>query len=467
VFLQATLPISAEYVFQQCLAALDLNSDSIPLTNKFSVEKFDLTPGYVQVMSDLLQSEGYASYLDSQETLQFLNLTEAASAGPVITPADVVDLGPIGSGDLPGESVVVRWSNLRLLPPDQLYGDAYLERSWEIEEVFGAPTDVSVSYTDNNGTTQIDNDVFYPYSFTATRYDVWDRKIESISLNLVSSAEINNRWASDAFRKARPWNVPTARLVHEVIEYVKGAAAANNVNLQLSSAAEAHSGLANLCKEEVPDGADVVKSQTTYNYFSELELAGSLNIDSYISDAGSLVSFDTIAAELDSTVIVEYETDSSSGTSKTITKRSVSRSQTVSGQQDLATRAQELDTANLSNSISSLLGLARRQVYVGAETSLHTQREYGLQKRPSEADRGTTQPTASRRSANPRQRSLGSPAAPPAPPSLSSRCPMPPMMRSAGIRALARSAAHPVMPIKRRCATGGCRTHCFWATAMG
>lgn len=410
VFFQATLPISAEYVFQQCLDALGLDSASIPLTNKFSVEEFDLTPGYVQVMSDLLQSEGYAGYLDSEETLQFLDLTEAASAGPVITPADVVDLGPIGSGDLPGESVVVRWSNLRLLPPDQLYGDQYLKRSWEIEEVFGAPSEVSVSYTNDAGATVTDNDIFYPYSFTATRYDVWDRKIESISLNLVSSAETNNRWASDAFRVGRLWNLPTARLVREVIEYEKAAAAANNANLlsvqqvgggvndvkaQLSSAAEAHTGLANLCKEEVPDGADVVKSQTTYNYFSELELAGSINIDSYISTpagggTGSLVEFDTIAAELDSTVIVEYETDSSSGISKTITKRFVSRSQTVSGQQDLATRAQDLDTANLSSSISSLLNLARRQVYVGAETSLHTQREYGLQKRPSEAERNNT-----------------------------------------------------------------------------
>lgn len=405
VFLKATLPITAEYVFQQCLDALQLDAASIPLTNKFSVEEFDLTPGYIQVMSDLLQSEGYAGYLDSEETLQFLDLTEETSTGPVITPADVVDLGPIGSGELPGESVVVRWSNLRLLPPDELYGDEYLKRSWEIEEVFGAPSEVTVSYIDDNGNTQSDSDVFYPFSFAATRYDVWDRKIESISLNLVSSAETNNRWASDAFRKGRLWNLPTARLTREVVEYEKAAAAANNANLmsvqqvgggvndikaQLGSAAEAHTGLANLCKEEVPEGADVVKSQTTFNYFSELELAGSLNIDTYISDSGSLVEFDTIAAELDSFVVVEYETDTSSGISKTITKRSVSRSQTVSGQQDLATRAQELDTANLSNSISSLLGLARRQVYVGAETSLHTQREYGLQKRPSEAERNNT-----------------------------------------------------------------------------
>jgi hypothetical protein len=405
VFLKAMLPISADYVFQQCLDALELDSAAIPLTNKYSVEQFDLTPGFIQVMSDLLQSEGYVGYLDSGETLQFLDLTQDTATGPVITPADVVDLGPIGVGDLPGESVVVRFSSLRLLPPDELYGDGYLKRSWEIEEVFGAPSEVSVSYTNDAGATVTDSDVFYPYSFTATRYDVWDRKIESISLNLVSSAETNNRWASDALRSGSPWNLPTAKLVREVIEYEKAAAPANNVNLlsvqlvgggvteikaALSSAAEEHTGLANLCKTDVPEGADVVKSQTTYNYFSELELAGSLNIDTYIDDTGSLEEFDTIAAELDSTVVVEYETDAASGISKTITKRSISRSQTVSGQQDLATRAQDLDTADLTNSIASLLNLARRQVYIGADTSLHTQREYGLQKRPSEAERNNT-----------------------------------------------------------------------------
>jgi hypothetical protein len=405
VFLKAMLPISADYVFQQCLDALELDSAAIPLTNKFSLEQFDLTPGFIQVMSDLLQSEGYVGYLDSSETLQFLDLTQDTATGPVITPADVVDLGPIGVGDLPGESVVVRFSSLRLLPPDDLYGDGYLKRSWEIEEVFGAPSEVSVSYTNDAGATVTDSDVFYPYSFTATRYDVWDRKIESISLNLVSSAETNNRWASDALRSGSSWNLPTAKLVREVIEYEKAAAPANNVNLlsvqlvgggvteikaALSSAAEEHTGLANLCKTDVPDGADVVKSQTTYNYFSELELAGSLNIDTYIDDTGSLEEFDTIAAELDSTVVVEYETDTTSGISKTITKRSISRSQTVSGQQDLATRAQDLDTADLTNSIASLLNLARRQVYIGADTSLHTQREYGLQKRPSEAERNNT-----------------------------------------------------------------------------
>ncbi|MFZ9959072.1 MAG: TolB family protein [Candidatus Limnocylindrus sp.] len=406
VYLQATLPISAQYIFEQCLTALDLTSAPIPLTSKFSVEEFDLTPGYIQVMSDLLQSEGYIGYLDSTETLQFIQLTEAAGTGPVLTAADVIDLGPIGSGDLPGESVVVRWDNLRLLAPEDLYGDDYLMRSWEVEEVFGAPVEVSVSYTDDEGDTITGEDVFYPYSFTATRYDVWDRKIESVSLNQTSSAEVNNRWASDAFKKGGVnWNAATNRVTVETVEYELYATPANTIDLlgiqdlgnsptaikqALATSAESHSGPADLCKEQPPDGYDVVKSQTTINYFSELELAGSLNLDSYISDGGVLASFDTTATWVDSKVVVEYDTDTTSGVSKTLTKRWISRSQTVAGQQDLATKVQDLDTANLSSSIDSLLTTAGITVYQGAIVGLHTQRQYGLQQRPSAADRNNT-----------------------------------------------------------------------------
>lgn len=410
VYAKATLPISATYVFQHCLTALGLSSDAIPLTNKFSLEEFDLTPGYLQVMSDLLQSEGYVGYLDSTETLRFRDLSVTTGTGPVITPDDVIDLGPIGSGDLPGESVVVRWSNLRLLPPEQLPTDERLRRNWELEEVYGAPVEVSVSYTDDAGNTFTDQDVFYPYTFTATRYDKWDRKIESVSMTLASSAEVNNRWASDTFKQSGKWNVPVARLVREVLEYRKTSFATNNVDLlaaqqpgestttikaELVAAADAETELASLCKQDPPDGYDVVQSQTTTSYFSEMELAGSLSIDSYIPVSstgveGSVLSFSTAASEIESSVVVDYDTDDSAGVTKTVTQRTISRSQTVSGQQDLAKLAQDVDATTLQSDVDVLLAVARRQVYVGAETRSTTQREYGLQRRPSQADRNNT-----------------------------------------------------------------------------
>ena len=410
VFGKATIPLSAAFIYQLCLDALGLTSDAVTLTNVFSQEEFDLSPGYIQVISDLLQSEGYAGYLDSSEVLRIIDLSVETGEGRLITPEDIIDLGPIGVGDLPGESVVVRYNSQELVPPDDEFDDEYLKRSWEVEEQFGAQSEVTVSYTNDQGDPETDLDYFFPYQFSATRYDVWDRKIESINLTVVSAAEINNRWASDAFKVGRAWNIPVGRLTREVIEYVTPAQAVNDVNLMvinevgggatrvkelLAEFAAGQDHPADECIYEPSDDADQVKSQTTTSMFSELELAGSLNIDTYISEGSSglgssLIEFNTVPWLTESVVTVEYETDDASGISKTITKRTISRSQTVSGQQDLATKAQGLDYASLATSISSLLNDAAKIVYTGADVSLHYQRQYGLQKRPSEADRTKT-----------------------------------------------------------------------------
>lgn len=410
VYQKATIPISASYVFQQCLDALELTSSEIPLTNKFSVEEFDLTPGYIQVMSDLLQSEGYAGYLDSSETLQILDLTEEAGGGPQLTKDDIADLGPVGFGGLPGESVIVRYSSLSLRAPESgAVDDELLKRLWEIEETKGAPVDVSVSYTTDNGETISETDQFYPFAFTATRYDKWDRKIESVSVNYVSLAEVNNRYASDIFKTGGVWNRPVGKMIQEHIEYSTRKDNMNDADLSvvvdpeprrgieqvkrnLRQAIENDSQPAVACIEKPEEGYDIVESQTTKTYFSEAELAGSLNLDTYTTEGSfvtpaTLVDLDFVPDQPESTVVITYETDPFSGISKTLTERWLSYSQTVSGQQDLAAKVQEIDTENLASSVAALMADARPLVYVGAETRLHTQREYGLQKRPPQVDR--------------------------------------------------------------------------------
>lgn len=413
VYQKATIPISASYVFQQCIDALELTSSQIPLTNKFSVEEFDLTAGYVQVMSDLLQSEGYAGYLDSSETLQILDLTEEGASGPQLTKDDIADLGPIGFGDLPAEAVIVRYSSLRLRAPESgAVDDELLKRLWEIDETKGAPVDVTVSYTDDNGETISDTDQFYPFAFTATRYDKWDRKIESVGVNYVSLAEVNNRYASDLFKTGGAWNKPVGKMVREFVKYKTRKDSMNDTDLSVVVDSEPRRGIEEVkrnmrqaiendvqpavaCIEKLEDGYDIIESQTTETYFSEAELAGSLNVDSYIIEGSfvipdTLVDLDLVPDRHESTVSINYDTDPFSGISKTLTERWISYSQTVSGQQDLAAKVQEIDTDDLANSIAALIAQAAPLVYVGAETNLHTQREYGLQKRPPQVDRNNT-----------------------------------------------------------------------------
>lgn len=113
----ASLPISAGYVFEQCLAELGLVADQNPLTNKFSVEEFALDSGYIQVMSDLLKSEGYFGYINEEEILTIKSINVEGGFGPVIGIDEIIDISPVDVGELPGDSVIANYSYLKLQPP--------------------------------------------------------------------------------------------------------------------------------------------------------------------------------------------------------------------------------------------------------------------------------------------------------------------------------------------------------------
>ena len=99
-----TIPIRAKSVMKKCLTELGITASGGTLSNKFSVEKFNLSPGYVSVLSDLLVSECYCGYLDVNETLQVFTLDAAGGTGPVIDSTKIIDLGSIGVGQLDRKS---------------------------------------------------------------------------------------------------------------------------------------------------------------------------------------------------------------------------------------------------------------------------------------------------------------------------------------------------------------------------
>jgi hypothetical protein len=113
-----TLPISASSVMTKCLTELGITASASPLTNHFSVGEFDFSAGYVNILSDLLVSESYFGYLDFNEVLQIVDLKTDYSGGPVYTANEIIDLGPINSGQLPGEAVVVSYNTMRLKDPE-------------------------------------------------------------------------------------------------------------------------------------------------------------------------------------------------------------------------------------------------------------------------------------------------------------------------------------------------------------
>ncbi|NBN87545.1 MAG: hypothetical protein EBV32_00400 [Proteobacteria bacterium] len=144
-----TIPIRAKSVMNKCLTELGITASSNPLTNKFSIEKFDLGAGYVSVLSDLLVSESYCGYLNTSEVLQVFSLDQKGGTGPVIDSTKLIDLGSIGVGQLPGEAVTVSYSSLKL--------NAGIEdpnaADWDTVTASKEHT-VTIPYTDTAGTQQ-------------------------------------------------------------------------------------------------------------------------------------------------------------------------------------------------------------------------------------------------------------------------------------------------------------------------
>jgi hypothetical protein len=162
-----TIPIRAKSIMNQCLSALGLSASSNPLTNKFSVAQFDFSSGYVQILSDLLQSESYCGYLDRNELLQVFSLDQQGGTGPVLDSSKIIDLGSIGVGQLPGEAVTVSYSTLKLKQPDNSDEQAI---NWERSEVVGPVSTYTVQYGENASATYTGQEV----TTTITSYDKLD-----------------------------------------------------------------------------------------------------------------------------------------------------------------------------------------------------------------------------------------------------------------------------------------------------
>jgi hypothetical protein len=109
-----TLPIAAASIAGKCLTELGITSSGLGLSNYFSVARFDLSSGYVSVLSDLLQSESRCGYLDADEVLQVFSLDQKGGTGPAFDATQLVDISKIGVGQLPGEAVTVSYSTLKL-----------------------------------------------------------------------------------------------------------------------------------------------------------------------------------------------------------------------------------------------------------------------------------------------------------------------------------------------------------------
>ena len=247
------LPIAASSVANRCLEELGIQASSMPLTNRFSIPSFSFDGGYVNILSDLLVSEGYFGYLDFNEVLQIRRLDEEGTGGPVLSNQNIIDVSPLGIGQLPAESVVVSYSTLRLREPDEDDEDGQLRRNWELEsnrgpltlievitqdyprtEFFGVgvtntsingwwsvPAGAtssggiisgSIGSTQSNYYTQVDTFSYYPESETRTEYDNWDR----VTRRTTTETSIVAAYNTEPVSQARNWKKSFPSLASDV-----------------------------------------------------------------------------------------------------------------------------------------------------------------------------------------------------------------------------------------------------------
>jgi len=113
---QVPLTIPAEAVLGKCLKALGITKTGAALIAQFTVDSFDLSSGYVNVIDQLLANESLYGYLNENEVLVIGQVDNPAGSGPLLDASTLIQIEGINQGILPGQQVTVSLENRAFSP---------------------------------------------------------------------------------------------------------------------------------------------------------------------------------------------------------------------------------------------------------------------------------------------------------------------------------------------------------------
>lgn len=144
-----TPAISAAWLVGMILCILRIEYvGTIPLTNYYTVQDFDMSAGYVEELGKLCASEGYVCRMNEQGKAEFIAKNPPIATGALLTEADLIDLNPINVGELPGDTVYAKYNSLKLKAPDSNETDEQKQkRNWEREESYGSLEEYKHTWT--------------------------------------------------------------------------------------------------------------------------------------------------------------------------------------------------------------------------------------------------------------------------------------------------------------------------------
>jgi hypothetical protein len=141
--------------------------------------------------------------MQSTSGMVSFSLSQSGGTGPVLDQSKIIDIAPIGVGELPGETVYVNYSTLKLQDPAPVTPEAIPNGTVEGQQqsggwgagngdtVTGSPTEITVTYRKADG-TEVDRTFSYvPQSTTTQSYDAYDRVVYRRTVERTCAAECN------------------------------------------------------------------------------------------------------------------------------------------------------------------------------------------------------------------------------------------------------------------------------------
>lgn len=425
------LGIPANFVLSKCCAALGIQYQG-SLQNRYQ-DGFDLSSGYVSGVDKLLNSESLFGYLDEQERLIIREL-ENGQPGPLIASQDIIELYGLNQGILPGQTVSVVYSTRRLKPNtaelieqedqqiasakavladpnssllakaaaqdtlDRLNAEA-TRRNWELEESTTYGAHYPFIFDDGEKRDVLS---FYdnPYTRVETKYDgdyvskrtTLDRTIVaaeagSIIQNVLTSVNTN----PDALGTSRR-NLGTAggaqiyfvtkeeyeyELIPDPTKYPDPA------TTRICSSGDGQRTIDALKTEAAKEQPMRVSEKKVTKQDPNISLLGKLNLSGYDWAENGFTSFPdgSYVSEIEHTT---YEYNESGGQVKTVTTVQKAFALTIAGQQMLAEAGAEVTTYA---GVIELMQRASALVYDYTTVRVVKDRQYGIQRRPSQAQR--------------------------------------------------------------------------------
>jgi hypothetical protein len=380
-FAQGTISITAGFVASKCLRYLDLTSDNIPLTNLYTVEEFDLSSGYVNVLSDLLVSESYLGYLDANEILRIRSLSSFTGTVTVVNQSQVIDVKSINSGSIPGDSVAATYTYNRFKKPeDDLTEEEKKRRDWERDETVGPPAIRRIEWS---GGTYVRKEV--PKTVVTSVYDRFDRLVKRTTKTTTSVAATNPSYIK--------WYLESREVVIDgddvsiTVHTPKYQYPAEFLTEPVEPPPPGSCDVLYRRSEFDPSRDRIVVSETTETYVSEMAIAGALDImySGLLSTGvnwGFRPSLNVVV--LAERVVTTFETDAESGITKSISTQEVAQAFAPQGNQ---VAAAESETTTGPRYAGQVIDNASVLLNLGSTVHIRTDREYGLQLRPSRSER--------------------------------------------------------------------------------